>query len=238
MPFAIISSVSPSFNKIMWALTLLLLAGLHHMNFIYMTSASPDNFQKPLGFELRTKDDCVQASLNCSMHALCYASINTSNINTTRMCICPKGFTGDGESCKDINECAANELLCSPTTHECVNTNGSYRCDCKNGNQSCEVICAETCKNDGVCRWTNGAAECSCTHNFHGEFCQFYNNKIPTFGGLPISIMFMLIAVLLVLIGITVGLCYKLRKRPRKYYGTIYILGLILPTINYVLLHS
>ncbi|RDD40574.1 Pro-epidermal growth factor [Trichoplax sp. H2] len=176
-------------------------------------------YHSNLGFELRTKDDCVQASLNCSMHALCYASINTSNINTTRMCICPKGFTGDGESCKDINECAANELLCSPTTHECVNTNGSYRCDCKNGNQSCEVICAETCKNDGVCRWTNGAAECSCTHNFHGEFCQFYNNKIPTFGGLPISIMFMLIAVLLVLIGITVGLCYKLRKRPRNHLG-------------------
>ncbi|KAL8430789.1 hypothetical protein Efla_004025 [Eimeria flavescens] len=49
------------------------------------------------------------------------------------ICRCPKGYTGDGVTCDDINEC---ELFAESICHNkaiCINTKGSYRCLCKVG---------------------------------------------------------------------------------------------------------
>ena len=46
-----------------------------------------------------------------------------------RQCICPRGYTGDGFVCEDINECAVS----SPCEQKCINTPGSYVCSCGKG---------------------------------------------------------------------------------------------------------
>lgn len=49
------------------------------------------------------------------------------------MCICPEGYTqvGLSDDCRDINECLITPNLCR--NGECVNLQGSYRCDCFDG---------------------------------------------------------------------------------------------------------
>lgn len=49
------------------------------------------------------------------------------------VCRCPKGYTGDGVTCEDVNEC---EVFTGSICHKnavCINTKGSYRCLCKPG---------------------------------------------------------------------------------------------------------
>uniref|UniRef100_A0A1X7T6Y2 EGF-like domain-containing protein n=1 Tax=Amphimedon queenslandica TaxID=400682 RepID=A0A1X7T6Y2_AMPQE len=83
----------------------------------------------------------------------------------TNSCVCNPGWTGD--RCRtDINECSHN--VCDQI---CINTQGSYTCDCntgyqlRNDNSTCEDInecetidhnCTQTCSN------TVGSYTCSC----------------------------------------------------------------------------
>jgi len=49
-------------------------------------------------------------------------------------CSCKDGYTGDGQNCTDINECAAQVNPCDTVSNsECENTDGSYNCQCKDG---------------------------------------------------------------------------------------------------------
>jgi hypothetical protein len=42
------------------------------------------------------------------------------------------GFTGDGKTCDDINECNDGTAVCDPNA-SCNNVPGSYTCTCKEG---------------------------------------------------------------------------------------------------------
>ncbi|KAK2079717.1 hypothetical protein QBZ16_002112 [Prototheca wickerhamii] len=46
------------------------------------------------------------------------------------VCRCPEGWQGDGFKCEDIDECALGLHNCEQI---CINTPGSFRCDCKAG---------------------------------------------------------------------------------------------------------
>jgi len=66
-------------------------------------------------------------------------------------CSCKDGYTGDGQNCADIDECAKQVDSCDAVANsECKNTNGSYNCQCKDGfvknGLNCEV---------DVCHWQN-----------------------------------------------------------------------------------
>ncbi|RUS84653.1 hypothetical protein EGW08_007573 [Elysia chlorotica] len=51
------------------------------------------------------------------------------NVPGTYRCDCAPGFTHDGKTCKDVNECEVMPDICADHS-ECVNTPGGYVCEC------------------------------------------------------------------------------------------------------------
>lgn len=72
-------------------------------------------------------DECATPANNCKFAC--------KNLIGSFMCICPEGYTQVGmtDDCRDINECAANPNLCK--NGHCINTKGSYQCECFDGFQ-------------------------------------------------------------------------------------------------------
>ncbi|XP_022804306.1 uncharacterized protein LOC111341579 [Stylophora pistillata] len=85
----------------------------------------PGNLVPMAGYTYRpTENRC--SSSPCSDNATCL-----SLTETIFQCLCPAGFTGN--SCEtDIDECQTNQYIC-PVNEECINTAGSYVCNCVSG---------------------------------------------------------------------------------------------------------
>jgi hypothetical protein len=95
---------------------------------------------------------------------------------------CKEGYFRDldGE-CKDLNECEANP--CS-TSAQCVNSNGSFTCNCNDGfvgdgvgESGCEDVdeclaSTTTCGSNAYCNNTVGGFECTCNKGFAGDAYQ------------------------------------------------------------------
>ncbi|KAL8168682.1 UNVERIFIED_CONTAM: Nidogen-2, partial [Gekko kuhli] len=138
-----------------------------------------------------TRDDSVPTTLNpcydgthsCDTTARCQPS---SGLDYT--CECTTGYWGDGKECTDVNECAEAISRCSRES-VCVNTVGSYRCECPSGFQlaadraSCLAIeplppsdpCAEgthTCAPADRARCVHhggGSFSCACFPGYAGD---------------------------------------------------------------------
>ncbi|XP_022809829.1 mucin-like protein [Stylophora pistillata] len=93
---------------------------------------------------------------------------------------CPPGLTGNGEDCFEYDECA-NESL-SQCNQTCVNTFGSFRCECKQGYTSrdegriCEDIneCQDAgnlnnCSENAFCTNLPGSHNCTCNPGYEGD---------------------------------------------------------------------
>ncbi|XP_019861229.1 PREDICTED: fibrillin-2-like [Amphimedon queenslandica] len=90
-------------------------------------------------------------------------------------CTCNAGWTG--ETCdNDINECLSGTKLCHDLA-ECVNTNGSYECQCQSGYEldTNGFTCVDsnectdgsnTCLDDIYCHNTVGNYYCSCPSGY------------------------------------------------------------------------
>lgn len=102
------------------------------------------------GFQCKN-GNCIDFSLVCNGEPNCYdgsdeegvcnSSCNTLNNPCTQICLktptgptckCEQGYQlqGDGQTCKDLNECEENPPVCSQICH---NVQGSYLCDCYEG---------------------------------------------------------------------------------------------------------
>ncbi|XP_068702907.1 uncharacterized protein [Montipora foliosa] len=85
-------------------------------------------------------DECSASPLVCDENAVC------SNTLGSYQCSCKAGFTGDGKSCTDINECNASP--CDPNA-VCRNKEGSYKCYCRIGftgdGKNCQLM-GRNCK--------------------------------------------------------------------------------------------
>ncbi|KAK8737315.1 hypothetical protein OTU49_004436 [Cherax quadricarinatus] len=79
----------------------------------------------PDGRHCQDVDECSTPANTCRF--LC------KNLIGTFMCICPDGYqqVGMTDDCKDVNECALNPNICK--SGRCINTKGSYRCECYEG---------------------------------------------------------------------------------------------------------
>ncbi|XP_068703631.1 uncharacterized protein [Montipora foliosa] len=71
-------------------------------------------------------DECSTNTHGCDVNAVC------SNTKGSYLCTCNSGFSGDGKTCSDINECTSGLHNCSSSGATCTNTVGSYHCSCVN----------------------------------------------------------------------------------------------------------
>lgn len=69
-------------------------------------------------------DPCRSAS--CDAHATCVAQQDSYT------CICRTGFEGNGQQCRDIDECSQRTADCHRNA-DCYNTEGSFQCRCRQG---------------------------------------------------------------------------------------------------------
>ena len=76
---------------------------------------------KPLVVSIEI-DECAHNSHNCHPNAACTNTLGSFT------CACNAGFTGDGVTCKDNDECAqAADNNCHADAI-CTNTSGSFTC--------------------------------------------------------------------------------------------------------------
>ena len=122
-------------------------------------------------------NECRESKDICGLGGLCL-----NKINRGYDCSCPPGHSGIQDrytgsiACFDIDECFDQADLCEGPNEECINTIGSYRCECgstgfvrdnETGNcvdiDECEVVC----KGDvAKCTNTIGDFNCSCVTGY------------------------------------------------------------------------
>lgn len=117
-------------------------------------------------------DACVENNQPCFPGVKC-TDVSSSSNGTRYQCDpCPKGYSGNGSICEDIDECSdANVSKCD---HSCINLPGSYVCDCNQGfslerdGTSCKDINECLISNDCMQNCTNlpGGRTCSCFDGF------------------------------------------------------------------------
>jgi hypothetical protein len=119
---------------------------------------------------LKPFDVCGSDLNPCDAAAAC---TNTDTLDV--VCTCPKGFTGDGKICFDVDECATG--ACSLYA-DCTNTQGSYECGCKVGYIGDGVDCSDVNEcDDGTakcdlaadCTNTSGSFTCTCKTGYSGD---------------------------------------------------------------------
>uniref|UniRef100_A0A5S6QI65 Signal peptide, CUB and EGF-like domain-containing protein 2 n=1 Tax=Trichuris muris TaxID=70415 RepID=A0A5S6QI65_TRIMR len=112
------------------------------------------------------KNNCASANTTCDPNAHCVSTYKSYR------CICKPGFTGNGQTCNDINECARQNGTC---VQICENTIGSFKCSCytgfalaPNGRDCIDVNECEKKKGfcHHVCVNTIGSYHCLCNDSY------------------------------------------------------------------------
>ncbi|CAI8054869.1 Fibrillin-1, partial [Geodia barretti] len=75
------------------------------------------------GYDCKYINECFNASV-CDENAECYDTAGSYE------CTCFSGYTGDGYTCQDIDECLTHPCDENAT---CTNNNGSFSCQCNTG---------------------------------------------------------------------------------------------------------
>ncbi|MEZ4459947.1 MAG: EGF domain-containing protein [bacterium] len=107
----------------------------------------------------------------CASDATC-----TQNLDVF-VCTCNDGYTGDGMTCTDVDECSQDIELCDANA-TCTNTPGSYECACNVGYTGDGTSCGDvdecslgtdTCDANATCTNVLGSFACDCNSGFSGS---------------------------------------------------------------------
>ncbi len=118
-------------------------------------------------------DECADSSLNnCAANAAC------TDTEGGFECACPDGYSGDGTSCDDIDECADGGDNCDENA-ECTNSEGGFECACAMGYagdgtacddiDECSDSSANACDANATCTNSDGGYDCACNGGFAGD---------------------------------------------------------------------
>jgi hypothetical protein len=95
-------------------------------------------------------------------------------------CKCMPGYTGDGFTCNELNECIEGIHNCHDKS-ACTNTFGSFTCKCNVGYYGIGTFCndinecvatfglTDNCNTNAKCTNTNGSFTCSCNEGYVGN---------------------------------------------------------------------
>jgi len=77
------------------------------------------------------------------------------NIIGTFMCVCPEGYrkVGVTDECEDIDECAANPLICTGGG-TCINIPGGFICECRPGLNFTNILRTPFLLDSVLCRFS------------------------------------------------------------------------------------
>ncbi|XP_073842989.1 uncharacterized protein isoform X3 [Musca autumnalis] len=122
----------------------------------------------PQGYALADTYNCVESQTACERNGDVCApgSCQEAENEFGFQCICPVGYREENYRCVDINECEDGTHECS---HQCVNTEGNYLCQCPQG-YVLPYVTARSCEDVNECEHQPeicGVLKCS---NFPGSF--------------------------------------------------------------------
>uniref|UniRef100_A0A3B4DXX7 Nidogen 2a (osteonidogen) n=1 Tax=Pygocentrus nattereri TaxID=42514 RepID=A0A3B4DXX7_PYGNA len=124
---------------------------------------------------------CYSGNHDCDTTAQCLPGEGN-----TFTCQCATGYTGDGRSCYDVDECVEGLSSCGSHS-ECVNLAGSHTCRCQSGyefgydGRSCldvDECRTQPCHPHASCSNTPGSFHCRCQHGFHGDGFQCHPQTV------------------------------------------------------------
>ncbi|XP_075716637.1 pro-epidermal growth factor [Rhinoderma darwinii] len=118
---------------------------------------------------------CVHSQ--CDINARCVPSEDGPR------CQCLKGYTGNGRTCNDIDECLLKIAACDQHQAECINMEDGYICKCKKGFLGNSLECTESFATASTVTMTvndtsgkSHSQECPASHDhfcFHGT-CRYF----------------------------------------------------------------
>ncbi|XP_022241755.1 fibropellin-1-like [Limulus polyphemus] len=121
-------------------------------------------------------DECFQVNVPCQENHECVENAHCVN----RSCRCTEGYQALEIDCVDVNECGTPNF-CGPNA-VCVNSIGSYHCECKSGYEKIRPTPESHCKDineclleippcgtNALCINRNSSYECVCPDHLQGD---------------------------------------------------------------------
>uniref|UniRef100_A0A8C0GC57 Signal peptide, CUB domain and EGF like domain containing 2 n=1 Tax=Chelonoidis abingdonii TaxID=106734 RepID=A0A8C0GC57_CHEAB len=107
-------------------------------------------------------DECAQGTDDCHPDAIC------QNIPKLYKCTCKVGYSGEGKTCEDIDEC--DNHFNGGCVHECFNIPGNYRCTCYDGFMLAHN--GHNCLDTDECMFNNGGCQHLCVNTMGSYECR------------------------------------------------------------------
>uniref|UniRef100_A0A8D0CAD4 Signal peptide, CUB and EGF-like domain-containing protein 2 n=1 Tax=Salvator merianae TaxID=96440 RepID=A0A8D0CAD4_SALMN len=129
---------------------------------LLLSTASAPGQVRAVGLLSLDVDECTQGLDDCHADAICQ--------NTPKLykCTCKPGFSGEGKTCRDIDEC--DNDFNGGCVHECFNIPGNYRCACYDGFMLAQD--GHNCLDTDECLLNNGGCQHACVNTVGSYECR------------------------------------------------------------------